>query len=69
VAGTYKVVLPDKLTPELLTRRRGRALQWLAKDNRLLWLSDNLPAHFDKTFAFSAYQETDLRATIRNSVF
>lgn len=61
VAGTYKVVLPDKLTPELLTRRRGRALQWLAKDNRLLWLSDNLPAHFDKTFAFSAYQETDLR--------
>lgn len=59
-AGTYKVVLPDRLTPELLTQRRGRAVAWLAKDNRLLWLSDNLPAHFDKAFGFSAYQETEL---------
>ncbi len=61
LAGTYKVVLPDKLAPELLTQRRGRAVKWLAKDNRLLWMCDNLPAHFDKTFAFSLYQETDLR--------
>ena len=60
-AGTYKVIVPDKLEPELLTRRRGRAVAWLAKDNRLLWLSDNLPAHFDKTFGFSVYQETGLR--------
>jgi tricorn protease len=60
-AGTYKVVLPDKLEPELLTRRRGRAVAWLAKDNRLLWMTDNLPAHFEKTFGFSAYQETGLR--------
>ena len=60
VAGTYKIVLPDKLTPELLTARRGRAVKWLAKDNRLLWVSDNLPAHFDKTFGFSVYQETNL---------
>ena len=60
VPGTYKIVLPDKLTPELLTQRRGRASAWLAKDNRLLWLSDNLPAHFDTAFSFSVYQETDL---------
>ena len=58
--GTYKIVLPDKLIPELLTSRRGRAVTWQAKDNRLLWVSDNLPAHFDKTFPFSVYQETDL---------
>ena len=61
VGGTYKVVLPDKLSPELLTQRRGRAVKWLAKDNRLLWMCDNLPAHFDRTFAFSLYQETDLQ--------
>ena len=60
VSGTYKIVLPERLNPELLTQRRGRAVKWLAKDNRLLWLSDNLPAHFDKTFPFSVYQETDL---------
>lgn len=59
-SGTYKVVLPDKLEPELLTRRKGRVIEWLAKDNRLLWVSDNLPAHFDKTFGFSVYQETHL---------
>jgi tricorn protease len=58
--GTYKIVLPDRLAPELLTQRRGRAVAWLAKDNRLLWLSDNLPAHMDKTFPFSAYQETGM---------
>lgn len=60
VPGTYKVVLPDRLSPELLTQRRGRAVAWLAKDNRLLWLSDNLPAHFDKALPFSVYQETNL---------
>ena len=60
VHGTYKVVLPDKLGPELLTRRCGRAVAWLAKDNRLLWVSDNLPAHFDKTFPVSVYQETNI---------
>ena len=59
-AGTYKIVLPDRLSPELLTQRRGRPVKWLAKDNRLLWLSDNLPAHFDKTFGFSVYQETEM---------
>jgi hypothetical protein len=61
VAGTYKIVLPGKLAPELLTQRRGRAIKWLAKDNRLLWVSDNLPAHFEKTFGFSVYQETNLQ--------
>lgn len=61
VAGTYKIVLPDKLAPELLTQRRGRAVKWLAKDSRLLWVSDNLPAHFEKTFGFSVYQETALQ--------
>ena len=60
-AGTYRVTLPDRLEPELMTQRRGRAVTWQAKDNRLLWLSDNLPAHFEKTFGFSVYQETDLR--------
>lgn len=60
VAGTYKVAIPDKLTPELLTQRQGQAIKWLAKDNRLLWKSGNLPAHFDRTFNFSVYQETDL---------
>ena len=61
VAGTYKIVLPGKLAPELLTQRRGRAVKWLAKDNRLLWVSDNLPAHFERTLGFSIYQETNLR--------
>ena len=60
VVGTYKIVLPERLAPELLTQRRGRAVKWLAKDNRLLWVSDNLPAHFDKVFHFSVYQGTDL---------
>ncbi len=60
VSGTYKIELPDKLNPEMLTQRRGRAVAWLAKNNRLLWVSDYLPAHFDKTFPFSVYQETDI---------
>jgi len=60
VHGTYKIVLPDKLNVELLTHRTGRAINWLAKDNRLLWVSDGLPAHFDKTFPFSIYQETQI---------
>ena len=59
-SGTYKVVLPDKLEPELLTSRRGQGITWLAKDNRLLWMTENLPAHFEKTFKISVYQETDL---------
>jgi tricorn protease len=59
--GTYTVKLPDALEPKLLTAKRGRASAWLAKDNRLLWTTDNLPAHFEKTFGFSVYQETDLR--------
>jgi len=59
-AGTYKIVLPDKTSPELLTQRQGQAIKWLAKDNRLLWKSGNLPAHFDRTFSISVYQETHL---------
>jgi tricorn protease len=59
-AGTYKIVLPERTSPELLTQRQGQAIKWLAKDNRLLWKSGNLPAHFDRTFSISVYQETNL---------
>lgn len=60
-AGTYRVVLPDQLQAQLLTRKRGRVLNWLAKDNRLLWVVDNLPAHFEQSFGFRIYQDTDIR--------
>ncbi|MEI7947097.1 MAG: S41 family peptidase [bacterium] len=59
-AGTYKIVLPDKTSPELLTHHQGQAIKWLAKDNRLLWKSGNLPAHLDTSFSISVYQETNL---------
>ncbi len=59
---TSKIKIPDDLKPTQLTARRGTAFKWgTAKDKgRLLWVSDDKPAHFEKSFAFSVYPTFDI---------
>jgi tricorn protease len=58
--GTYRLHIPDQLGPQKMTDRSGRIVDWVAKGDRLLWSVNNLPAHFNQSFPFKAYQETDI---------
>ncbi len=57
---TYTLHVPDRMTGEKLSSRRGRNARWYAKDNRLAWTVDNKPAHKDTVFNLSVYREDDL---------
>ncbi len=59
--GTYKVGIPDALTPQKLTDKKGRYCDFIKKGDRLLWVVDNVPAHLNQKFPFEARQVTDLR--------
>ncbi|MDD2600159.1 MAG: S41 family peptidase [Kiritimatiellae bacterium] len=59
-SGTYKISIPDNLTPGKMTDRIGVAPQWLEKNDLLLWVHNKLPAKFNTTIALNVYQDTDI---------
>ncbi len=58
--GTHKIKLPDQTNPQFLTPRRGTPIQWLKKGDKLLWLTDRLPAQFETTYPFTTRQQTNI---------
>ena len=58
--STFTLHVPDRLTGEKLSSRRGRNPRWYEKDNRLAWAVDNKPAHKDTVFGLEIYREDDL---------
>lgn len=58
VADTIHI--PDRIRGERLCGKYGFDARWYAKENRIVWRVDNLPAHRDKTFAVNVYREDDL---------
>lgn len=58
--GTYKISIPDNLTPGKMTDRTGTAPQWLEKNDLLLWVYNKLPAKFNISIAINAYQDTSI---------
>ncbi|MCC6127381.1 MAG: PD40 domain-containing protein [Pirellulales bacterium] len=63
--GTYTVAPPDDLKPKLLSPRTGRSARWMARENRILWLSSGTPASLsaggeETAYRFSAPQKIDL---------
>ena len=59
VKGTWKISVPDNLTPAKMTDRTGTSAEWISKGDRLLWKYDRKPAHFNTTIPVNVYQETD----------
>ena len=59
-SATYTLHIPNRMTGEKLSSKRGRKPIWYAKDNRLAWVVDNKPAHKDTVFDLSVYREDDL---------
>ena len=59
-SATYTLHVPDRMTGEKLSSKRGRNPCWYAKDKRLAWVVDNKPAHKDTVFDLSVYREDDL---------
>ena len=44
--GTYTVDIPDDLKPKALTPQTGTHARWLKQGNRIVWLSNGIPASF-----------------------
>ncbi len=59
-SGTWKSIFPDSLNPQLMTTKMGRFSKWIKTGSKIIWKLDNVPAHYTKTFPFSAYQETNV---------
>ena len=59
-SGTFTLHVPDRMTGEKLSGRRGRKAHWYEKGNRLAWRVDNKPAHKDAVFDLSVYRTDDL---------
>ena len=59
-SSTFTLHVPDRMTGEKLSSKRGRKPHWYAKDNRLAWAVDNKPAHKDTVFDLNVYREDDM---------
>ncbi len=60
--GTWKVVFPDDLKPDFLSKHTGIHARWLEKGSQILWLSDGVPAALSKKYPFKLYNEVDIPA-------
>ena len=60
--GTFRIRIPDNLNPEKISGLTGNIVDWVKKGDRILWKTDNVPAHFNTKFPFKASQVTDLAA-------
>ena len=59
-SSTYSLHIPDRMTGERLSSRRGGNPRWYEKDNRLAWAVDNKPAHKDNVYGLEVYREDNL---------
>ncbi|MBR1588969.1 MAG: PD40 domain-containing protein [Kiritimatiellae bacterium] len=59
-SATYTLRIPDRMSGEKLSSRRGRNPRWYERDNRLAWAVDNKPAHKDNVFDLEVYREDDM---------
>ena len=57
---TDTVHVPDRLSGKKLFGKTGDFRAWTKKDDKVLWVVGNLPAHNEQTFAVSVYQNTDI---------
>lgn len=58
--GTYRIQIKENANPTKLTDQTGFVVDWIQKGDRLLWMVNNIPAHFKQTYPFSVYQNTDI---------
>lgn len=60
---TWIIKVPGNLVPEKLFEKSGTVISWTKEGNedRVLRMVNKLPAKGDKTFAFNAYQTTDVQ--------
>ena len=62
-SGTYTVEFPDKLSPKKMTSSTGSIKAWLKSPDRILWVSNNVPAvqplsGSGTAYSFNAFQQT-----------
>ena len=60
VKGTWKLSIPGNLKPAKMTDKTGKSPEWIAKGDKLLWISDRKPALFTKIIPVNVYQNTDI---------
>jgi len=58
--GTYKLVFPNHLQPEFMTKDTGIHARWIRKDSKIMWLNDGVPAAFTQKYPFKVFQETNI---------
>ncbi|MFT5855251.1 MAG: tricorn protease [Verrucomicrobiales bacterium] len=67
--GIYSVEFPNKLSPSLLVAKSVGSVEWLAKDDRIVYLEKGVPGSFSKgkfsSYPFSAAQTYDQKAKFR----
>ncbi|CAK8985888.1 Tricorn protease homolog 1 [Durusdinium trenchii] len=68
-SGTYTIEPPEELTPKLLSEKTGSSARWIAEGNRILWLSDGVPASLTADGKFEAYKFTAPQAIDVNKKF
>lgn len=56
---TDTIRIPDRMKPERLFSCTGTPRAWVEKGDRVLWIVDRLPAHGERKFGFSVYQNTN----------
>lgn len=61
-SGTWKMIFPDGLKPEFLSKSTGVQAEWLEKGSQILWISDGVPTALTKKYPFKLYTETDIPA-------
>ncbi len=59
--ATSSVCVPSRTTAEKLFACKGAYRNWIEKDNRLLWVVDNLPAIGERRLKFKVYQNTHVQ--------
>lgn len=57
---TDTIHIPDRLSGQKLFGKVGEFRGWTKKDDKVLWIIGYLPAHGEKTFPFTVYQNTDV---------
>ena len=58
--GTYRISIKENTNPTKMTDKKGNFRDWVRKGERLLWIVDNVPAHFTTLLNFEVHQNTQI---------
>lgn len=60
--GTYKINIPDNLSPDFMTDKVGTQAKWIKRNSTILWTVDGVPAAFNQMYDFKVFQTINAAA-------